>query len=55
MNIVGSGTVYVGPGGLIPVVSSGTATGCASTVIGCGTMIATTGKFTGTAIITGCK
>ena len=45
--MVGSGTVYLAPFGFPAVTSSGTVNGCAPTVIGCGTMIATTGTFTG--------
>ena len=52
--VIGSGTVYIGPGGLIPVVSSGTAIGCASKVVGCGTMLGSTGTFAGTGVIVGC-
>ncbi|KAK5944227.1 hypothetical protein PMZ80_003508 [Knufia obscura] len=52
--VVGSGTVYLAPFGFPAVTSSGTVSGCAPTVIGCGTMLATTGTFTGTAEITAC-
>jgi len=52
--VIGSGTVYVGPFALIPVVSSGTASGYAAKVVGCGTLIATGGSFSGSGTITGC-
>lgn len=52
--LVGSGTVYVAPFGFPAVTSSGTVSGCAPTVIGCGTMLATTGTFSGTAELTAC-
>ncbi|KAK5086391.1 hypothetical protein LTR05_003559 [Lithohypha guttulata] len=52
--VVGNGTVYLAPFGFPAVTSVGTVTGCAPTVIGCGTMIATTGTFTGTADVSAC-
>ncbi|KIW74068.1 hypothetical protein Z517_12478 [Fonsecaea pedrosoi CBS 271.37] len=48
---LGTGTVYLGG---TPIVTSGTATGFASNVSGCGTIIATSGTFSGSAEITGC-
>ncbi|OAP54841.1 hypothetical protein AYL99_11289 [Fonsecaea erecta] len=47
----GTGTVYLGD---TRIVTSGTASGFASNVYGCGTIIATSGTFTGSAEITGC-
>lgn len=49
--------MYLAPFGFPAVTSSGTVSGCAPTVIGCGTMIATRGIFTATgppATITAC-
>ncbi|KEF58398.1 uncharacterized protein A1O9_06324, partial [Exophiala aquamarina CBS 119918] len=51
-HVNGSGTVYFGS--YSSVVSSGTASGAAIKVVGCGTLIATTGGFNGTATIIGC-
>ncbi|EXJ69371.1 uncharacterized protein A1O5_07407 [Cladophialophora psammophila CBS 110553] len=48
---LGTGTIYLGG---TPIVTSGTASGSASNVSGCGTIIATNGTFTGSAEITGC-
>ncbi|KIX96397.1 uncharacterized protein Z520_07663 [Fonsecaea multimorphosa CBS 102226] len=49
--IIGTGTVYLEG---TPIVTSGTASGFANNVSGCGTIIATSGTFTGSATITGC-
>ncbi|KIW62804.1 hypothetical protein PV04_10935 [Phialophora macrospora] len=49
--IEGAGTVYLAN---TPVSASGTASGYATSVSGCGTIIATTGSFSGSASITGC-
>ncbi|OQV09420.1 hypothetical protein CLAIMM_13545 isoform 2 [Cladophialophora immunda] len=49
--VMGTGTVYLGG---TPIVTSGTASGYANNVSGCGTIIATSGTFTGSAEITGC-
>jgi len=51
---VGSGTVYLAPFGFPAVTSSGTVSGCAPTIVGFGTMLATTGTFTGAADLTAC-
>ncbi|KIW93374.1 uncharacterized protein Z519_05979 [Cladophialophora bantiana CBS 173.52] len=49
--VMGTGTIYLGG---TPIVTSGTASGSASNISGCGTIIATNGTFTGSAEITGC-
>ncbi|EXJ83098.1 hypothetical protein A1O1_06716 [Capronia coronata CBS 617.96] len=49
--VEGTGTVLIDD---TSIVASGTASGSASQVVGCGTVIATTGTFTGSATITGC-
>ncbi|KAL6241684.1 hypothetical protein RBB50_011466 [Rhinocladiella similis] len=49
--VAGTGTIYTEG---VSIVSSGTVSGSASSVVGCGYIIATTGTFIGSAIITGC-
>ncbi|KIW14316.1 hypothetical protein PV08_07098 [Exophiala spinifera] len=49
--VAGTGTIFTEG---ISIVTSGTASGSASSVVGCGYIIATTGTFLGSAVITGC-